>query len=146
MKDDGGGYVRNYYGVPAAVGTRVTMNGNPGVIAGFESAYVTVRFDGSEHGIPCHPTWEMIYHTKGGDAMETAIAEATLQEAYVDGKEIVVRETICGLSMDRLGEGPVNGRWPVILVVGSGGLRPWYSQELDVRFASGSVEIFEPNR
>lgn len=54
-------YVREHYQVPAKKGMRVTMDGRPGVITGFVSAYVRVRFDGDKRSTACHPTWRMDY-------------------------------------------------------------------------------------
>lgn len=55
-------YVRRYYGVPAKRGMRVTVDGHPGTIASFRSAYIMVRFDGHKNSKPCHPTWRVTYH------------------------------------------------------------------------------------
>jgi hypothetical protein len=60
-------YVRHYYGVPAARGMRVTVDGQTGCITSGDGGYVRVRFDGHKHAVPCHPTWAMTYHTAEGD-------------------------------------------------------------------------------
>lgn len=54
-------YVRRYYKVPAKRGMRVTVDGKPGVITSFPGAYIAVRFDGTAHPKPCHPTWRVNY-------------------------------------------------------------------------------------
>lgn len=57
-------YVRNYYGVPAHVGTRVRMSdGKEGVLTLAKSNlhYVHIRFDGASFSVPAHPTDEIEY-------------------------------------------------------------------------------------
>lgn len=64
MKADCYDYVRNYYGVPAYVGTRVRMkNGKEGVLVAKRSDlhHVHIRFDGSKFSVPAHPTYEIEY-------------------------------------------------------------------------------------
>lgn len=61
-----GQYVRDYYGVPAFIGARVTYewNGPPqhGKITGFDGQYLMIRFDdGSGRGDRYHPTWHITY-------------------------------------------------------------------------------------
>ena len=56
-----GEYIREFYGVPAHIGTKVRYCGlSVGEIIGFEGAYLKVRFpDGA---VNCfHPTWEIEY-------------------------------------------------------------------------------------
>lgn len=54
-------YIRAYYGVPAKRGGRVVVDGVPGEIVGFDSQYLRVRFDGTRHVVPVHPTWQVTY-------------------------------------------------------------------------------------
>lgn len=60
-------YVRNYYGVPAEIGRRVMVDGEPGVIAEDRGAYIGVLFDADQPGqvMPCHPTWRVEYQGMG---------------------------------------------------------------------------------
>lgn len=60
-------YVRRVYGVPAEIGRRVVVNGEPGVIAGDRGHYIGVNFDRDKPGIVynCHPTWEVEYQGMG---------------------------------------------------------------------------------
>lgn len=60
-------YVRNYYGVPAEIGRRVTVSGLPGIIAEDRGAHIGVLFDTDKPGCvyPCHPTWKVEYLGKG---------------------------------------------------------------------------------
>lgn len=53
-------FVRDYYGVPAYRGGRVTVNGKPGTIISFPDQYINVRFDDGTVR-RCHPTWEVNY-------------------------------------------------------------------------------------
>ena len=56
-------YVRDYYGVPAEVGRRVTVSGKPGIIAADRGHYIGVNFDNDRPGVilNCHPTSEVVY-------------------------------------------------------------------------------------
>lgn len=56
-------YVKQYYGVPADIGRRVTVDGKPGVIAEDLGHHIGVNFDTDEPGhiSPCHPTWRVVY-------------------------------------------------------------------------------------
>lgn len=56
-------YVRNYYGVPARVGTRVRHGNREGVLVRKRTAlhYIHIRFDGTKHPVPAHPTDEIEY-------------------------------------------------------------------------------------
>lgn len=57
-------YARKYYSVPAEIGRRVTVAGEPGVIAEDRGAYIGVLFDKDKPNAisPCHPTWMVEYH------------------------------------------------------------------------------------
>lgn len=56
-------YVRQHYGVPAAIGRRVTVSGKPGVIAADRGHYIGVNFDCDKPGVilNAHPTWQVEY-------------------------------------------------------------------------------------
>lgn len=56
-----GGYVRDYYGVPAWPGGEVEFDGTHAVITGFTGAYVLILRDGDTESVPVHPTWHMTY-------------------------------------------------------------------------------------
>lgn len=61
--------IREYYGVPAKRGMRVTMTGRPGTIVASSrtSMHLRVRFDNAPEYISLvHPTWEIAY-IKDGD-------------------------------------------------------------------------------
>ena len=60
-------YVGDYYGVPADIGRRVTVNGRPGIIAADRGHHIGVNFDSDKPGVisPCHPTWEVVYGEMG---------------------------------------------------------------------------------
>lgn len=60
-------YVRNHYGVPAAIGRRVVVNGRPGVIAMDRGNYIGVNFDNDKPGHiqNAHPTWKVTYGEMG---------------------------------------------------------------------------------
>lgn len=60
-------YVRQHYGVPAALGRRVTIDGKSGVIAADRGHYIGVNFDADKPGVICnaHPTWEAQYLDMG---------------------------------------------------------------------------------
>lgn len=56
-------YVKNYYGVPADIGRRVTVDGRPGIISKDGGNYIGVNFDSDKPGVisNCHPTWRVDY-------------------------------------------------------------------------------------
>lgn len=54
-------YIREYYGVPAEVGTNVIAQGRKGTIVGAKNAYIRVKIDGEKNIILFHPTWEIEY-------------------------------------------------------------------------------------
>jgi hypothetical protein len=54
-------YVREYYGVPAKRGMRVTVDGRPGRITSGNGHYIRVLFDGERRPSICHPTWRVEY-------------------------------------------------------------------------------------
>lgn len=60
-------YVRQYYGVPAEIGRRVTVYGKPGVILEDMGNYIGVNFDADKpgHVLPCHPTDGVAYNEMG---------------------------------------------------------------------------------
>jgi len=60
-------YVRGSYGVPAAIGRRVTIDGKPGVIAEDRGHYIGVNFDADKPGVirNAHPTWKVEYLDMG---------------------------------------------------------------------------------
>ncbi len=63
-------YVRTFYGVPAKRGQRVIFNGKPGRIVSFPGARIGVRFDDQpKYTLPCHPTWEIVYLDRDGNAV-----------------------------------------------------------------------------
>lgn len=51
-------YVRNYYGVPACIGRRITFRGKEGIISEDRGHYIGVNFDEDKPGEVCnvHPT------------------------------------------------------------------------------------------
>lgn len=67
MNDKPCQYVRDYYGVPAEIGRRVTVDGEPGVIASDFGAHIGVQFDSQKPSaiLPCHPTWRVEYQGMG---------------------------------------------------------------------------------
>lgn len=60
-------YVREHYGVPAAIGRRVTMSGKPGVIAADRGHYIGVNFDDAKPGDieNAHPASNVKYGEMG---------------------------------------------------------------------------------
>lgn len=60
-------YVRDRYGVPAAIGRRVLVSGTPGVIAADRGHYIGVNFDTDRPGVihNCHPTSDVEYGEMG---------------------------------------------------------------------------------
>lgn len=54
-------YVRSRYGVPAKRGMHVVIDGQSGVITGFDGAHLRVRIDGEKHPTNAHPTWRVQY-------------------------------------------------------------------------------------
>jgi hypothetical protein len=60
--------IREYYGVPAWRGTRITYRGGQvpqeGTIVGFsqENAHLRIRLDGEREIRSYHPTWMIDYH------------------------------------------------------------------------------------
>lgn len=60
-------HVRDYYGVPAAIGRRVVIGGKPGIIAEDRGHYIGVNFDSDKPGVirNAHPTSEVVYGEMG---------------------------------------------------------------------------------
>ncbi len=60
-------YVRQVYGVPAAFGRKVVVEGRSGIIVKDMGHYIGVNFDHDKPGVisPCHPTWEVVYGDLG---------------------------------------------------------------------------------
>jgi hypothetical protein len=60
-------YVKEFYGVPADIGRRVIVNGEPGIIAKDCGNYIGVNFDKDKPGVisNCHPAWEVQYLEMG---------------------------------------------------------------------------------
>ena len=60
-------YVREHYDVPAVIGRRVVVGGNPGIIAEDRCHYIGVNFDADKPGVVCnaHPTSEVEYGEMG---------------------------------------------------------------------------------
>lgn len=60
-------YASNYYGVPACIGRRVIVAGQPGIIAEDRGHYLGVNFDDDPPGriSNCHPTWKVTYLEMG---------------------------------------------------------------------------------
>lgn len=60
-------YVKNYYGVPACIGRRITFKGRPGIIAEDRGHYIGVNFDDDKPGIifSVHPTDDVEYGELG---------------------------------------------------------------------------------
>jgi len=54
-------YVREMYGVPAALNGRVFFNGDPGTIIGAEGQYLLVRPEDGREPLLLHPTWKVTY-------------------------------------------------------------------------------------
>jgi hypothetical protein len=80
-------YIREYYGVPADIGRRVTVYGKPGVIVGGHGAYLSVNLDSDSPSIrkTYHPTDQMEYHEMGVVRKMTP-AQRRYQE-YLDAGE-----------------------------------------------------------
>jgi hypothetical protein len=60
-------YVRNYYGVPAALGRRVVIGNRPGIIAADRGHYIGVTFDTDKPGTihNAHPVDSVTYGGMG---------------------------------------------------------------------------------
>lgn len=60
-------YVRDYYGVPAEIGRRVTVYGKPGIIVADRGHYIGVNFDLDKPGRICnaHPVDGVVYMGMG---------------------------------------------------------------------------------
>lgn len=56
-------YAKRTYGVPADIGRRVTVSGNPGIIAEDRGHYIGVNFDSDGPGVikNAHPTSNVEY-------------------------------------------------------------------------------------
>lgn len=67
-------YVRNYYGVPAEIGRRVTVYGKPGIIAADRGHYIGVNFDAHKPGhiLNAHPVDGVEYLEMGAIRPMTA--------------------------------------------------------------------------
>lgn len=60
-------YVQNFYGVPAELGRRVSVDGRPGVIAADRGHYIGVNFDDEKPGLirNAHPVSDVEYGEMG---------------------------------------------------------------------------------
>lgn len=60
-------YVQQHYNVPAQIGRRVVVDGQPGIIAQDCGNYIGVNFDSDKPGAisHCHPTWRVEYGEMG---------------------------------------------------------------------------------
>lgn len=60
-------FIKKTYGVPAEIGRRVIVDGDPGVIAEDRGSYIGVLFDNQKPNciLNCHPTWEVEYQGIG---------------------------------------------------------------------------------
>lgn len=60
-------HIIKHYGVPAEIGRRVIVDGEPGVIAEDRGDYIGVLFDSQKPNsiVNCHPTWEVEYQGMG---------------------------------------------------------------------------------
>lgn len=56
-------YASQYYNVPADIGRRVIVDGNPGIIVEDRGNYIGVNFDSTKPGVVAnvHPTWKVEY-------------------------------------------------------------------------------------
>lgn len=59
-------YIKQYYGVSAKRGDRIEFGGRQGVITS-ATHYIHVRFDGTKHSVPIHPTEDGLRYLKEGD-------------------------------------------------------------------------------
>lgn len=66
--DGAGAYIRHYYKVPAHIDGRVVVDGRPGVVVGFDGAYLLVQFDDSPATRRAHPTWHVDYELAAWEA------------------------------------------------------------------------------
>jgi hypothetical protein len=60
-------------GAKFGIEVKRSKDGRAGRITSVKHAYIMVLFDGWKHSVPCHPTWEVTYHTgraepRNGDA------------------------------------------------------------------------------
>ena len=63
-------YIKKTYNVPARRGLVVVLEGTKrGVITASDGAHLRVRFEGSKHSVPVHPTWEIVYYSKEGNQL-----------------------------------------------------------------------------
>lgn len=62
--ESGLAYIRAFYGVPAQVGGRVTIDGKRGMIAGADGGHLRVLLDVDASTVYAHPTWNVVYHTE----------------------------------------------------------------------------------
>lgn len=60
-------YVREHYGVPACIGRRVTVYGEPGIIVADHGNYIGVNFDHDKPSrvLNAHPTDGVVYLEMG---------------------------------------------------------------------------------
>lgn len=60
-------YVREYYGVPAEIGRRITVSGKPAIITADRGHYIGVTLDSDKPGVVrnAHPTSEVVYLEMG---------------------------------------------------------------------------------
>jgi len=62
--ENGLAYIRAFYGVPAQIGGRVTIDGKRGMIAGADGGHLRVLLDQDASTVYAHPTWNVVYHNE----------------------------------------------------------------------------------
>lgn len=65
--ENGLAYIRAFYGVPARIGARVTIDGKRGMIAGADGGHLRVLLDQDASMVYAHPTWNVDYHNETTD-------------------------------------------------------------------------------
>lgn len=84
-------HIIKHYGVPACIGRRVVVDGQPGVIASDAGQYIGVLFDSDKPNriSNCHPTWNVVYEGIGKVRKMTAsqkrYAEYVRAQEWYDG-------------------------------------------------------------
>ena len=59
--ESGLAYIRAFYGVPAQIGGRVTIDGKRGMITGTNGSNLRVLLDADASTVYAHPTWRVEY-------------------------------------------------------------------------------------
>lgn len=81
-------YVKEYYGVPAAIGLRILYKGKKGIIAEDRGHYIGANFDADKPGVisNIHPTDENLEYLKSFGKIRKLTRSQQRYQDYIDSE------------------------------------------------------------